>query len=138
MDNVAFIRATPKRQAICANGVVMTRIWPRLVGKLLLVARDPIPLSFFLGMAVLGTPRFGLVVPAHAQARDPVVTSDSPEYCGELMNLITGLTRSAATPPPTEAAQLSEEGERMCGLGQTRGGVQRLRRALLIMRRGED
>lgn len=138
MHNAGFIRATPKRQAIYATGASMSRNWPRLVGRMLVIARDPIPLSLVLGMTVLGVPPSGIIVRAHAQPRDPVVTSDSPEYCDELMNLIAGLTHAAAVPPPTEAAELSEEGERMCGHGQTRGGVLRLRRALLIIRRGED
>jgi hypothetical protein len=126
----------------------MTRIWPGLVdklsqvGKLPLVARVPTAMSIILGLTVLASPGFGpggeIIVSAHAESPDPIVTSDSPEYCGELMSRFTGMTKAIATPPPTEAAQRSEEGERMCGQGQTRGGIQRLRRALLIMRRGEE
>ena len=66
------------------------------------------------------------------------VTSDTPEYCGVLMNRITVITHATAVPPPTEVAVLSEEGERMCVHGQTRGGILRLRRALEIMRHGDD
>jgi hypothetical protein len=116
----------------------MMRNWPRLDGKLPLVARVPIPLSIMLGLTVLTSPASDIIVSAQAQSRDPIVTSDSPEYCGELMSRFTGMTKATTTPPPMEAAQLLEEGERMCGQGQTRGGIQRLRRALLIMRRGED
>jgi hypothetical protein len=68
----------------------------------------------------------------------PTVTSDSPEYCGVLMDRISDLTRTAHTPPPTEVASLSEDGERMCVLGQTRAGILRLRRALMIMRHGAE
>ncbi len=86
-----------------------------------------------------GIDQFGaLLAPAYAQTRDPIVTSDTPEYCGVLMDRITGITRATAMPPPTEAAVLSEEGERMCVHGQTRGGILRLRRALEIMRHGDD
>jgi len=76
--------------------------------------------------------------PAGAQSRDPTVTSDSTEYCDVLLNKFAGLARDAAMPPPTEAAELSEEGERMCVHGQIRGGIMRLRRALIILRHGED
>ncbi len=69
---------------------------------------------------------------------DPVVTSDSSEYCGVLLHRITGLSRTTNLPPPLEAAVLSEEGERMCIHGQTRGGVMRLRRALAILRHSDD
>jgi len=89
------------------------------------------------GFSSWGTTRFGLPH-ARAQSRDPVVTSDTPEYCDVLLNRITGITRATALPPPTEVAVLSEEGERMCVHGQTRGGIMRLRRALEIMRHAED
>jgi hypothetical protein len=138
MDNTAFMRATSSRQAVCVMGANMEWSGSRLVGKLLPVARAPIPLSIMLGLTVLTSPPFGIILCAHAQSPDPIVTSDSPEYCGELMSRFTGMSKAAAMPPPTEAAQLLEEGERMCGQGQTRGGIQRLRRALLILRRGED
>ena len=105
----------------------------RLAGETLPVVRAPIASRIHL-LAVISL----AAVSARAQARDPIVTSDSPEYCGVLMSRISGLTHSTAMPPPTEAAALSEEGERMCDHGQTRGGIMRLRRALLIMRGGED
>ena len=75
---------------------------------------------------------------ALAQARDPTVTSDSPEYCGVLMNRISGMAHSAIIPPPTDVAVLSREGEQMCVHGQVRAGILRLRRALIIMRNGEE
>jgi hypothetical protein len=80
----------------------------------------------------------GVILPAHAQMRDPIVTSDSPEYCGVLINRISGITRASTAPLPTEVAALSEEGQRMCVHGQIRGGILRLRRALEIIRHGED
>jgi hypothetical protein len=90
------------------------------------------------GIVSSGISRAGLTLSANAQTRDPIVTSDTPEYCGILLERITGIRRATATPPPTEVAALSEEGERMCVHGQSRGGVMRLRRALEIMRHGED
>jgi hypothetical protein len=80
----------------------------------------------------------GLTLPAYGQMSDPIVTSDTPEYCGVLMDRISGLSRAAAAPVPVEAAMLSQEGERMCVRGQTRGGILRLRKALAIIRHGED
>jgi hypothetical protein len=87
---------------------------------------------------VPSTLALGLTFSAHAQPSDPIVTSDTPEYCGVLMDRITGMSRTAAMPLPMEVASLSEEGERMCVHGQTRGGIMRLRRALAIMRNAED
>lgn len=118
-------------------------------GKALLVVMGSIPVGLVplglfplglmpVGMIPWGMSHFGLTLPAYAQSRDPIVTSDTAEYCGVLMDRITGITRTTALPPPTEAAMLSEEGERMCVHGQTRGGILRLRRALEILRHGED
>jgi hypothetical protein len=80
----------------------------------------------------------GLTLSTQAQVRDPIVTSDTPEYCGTLMERITVLSKASTMPPPVSVAVLSEEGERMCVHGQTRGGILRLRRALAIMRNGGD
>jgi hypothetical protein len=91
-----------------------------------------------VGAITIGLTEFAIVAPVYAQTHDPIVTSDTPEYCGVLMNRITGITRATAQPVPTEAAMLSEEGERMCVHGQTRGGILRLRRALEIMLHGDD
>jgi hypothetical protein len=89
-------------------------------------------------LAVVWLTSFHSVTQAFAQSTEPTVTSDSPEYCGVLLDRINVMTRAAAMPPPTEAATLSEVGERMCVRGQTRGGILRLRRALAIMRHAED
>ncbi len=91
-----------------------------------------------ISLGAMSLPLIGGMLSAYAQSQIPTVTSDSPEYCGELMDRISGMTRAAAMPPPTEAAELSEEGEQMCGQGQVRGGILRLRRALLILRRGGE
>jgi hypothetical protein len=144
MANAAFIPAPQRCQSIHASRGVMIPHCSPLAGRISLVARDPIPLSIVLltiilfGMISLVPTQLSVSVAAHAQSIDPTVTSDSPEYCDVLMNRISGLSHAAAMPPPTEAATLSEEGERMCVHGQIRGGILRLRRALVLMRHGED
>jgi len=84
-----------------------------------------------LGLAamVLGTP------PVSGQPQVQEVTSDTPEYCLHLLDQVSELVRVAETPPPQEVTSLSAEGQRMCDQGQTRGGILRLRRALLLMMR---
>lgn len=70
---------------------------------------------------------------------DPVVgqpqqvTSDTPEYCLHLLDRVSELVRVSASPPPQEVTSLSSEGQKMCDQGQTRGGILRLRRALILM-----
>jgi len=73
---------------------------------------------------------------AAQQAHDPApleVTTDTPGYCLHLQERIYALIVGATTPPPREATDLTQEGQRMCKHGQTRGGIMRLRRALLLI-----
>jgi hypothetical protein len=61
------------------------------------------------------------------------VTSDTPEYCLHLLDRVSEMVRGAPGPPPQEVTFLSSEGQRMCDQGQTRGGILRLRQALMLM-----
>ncbi len=63
----------------------------------------------------------------------PQVTTDTREYCNKLRDRVSMLIHEARTPPSTEVFDLSVEGQRMCDHGQPRGGIQRLRRALMLM-----
>jgi hypothetical protein len=117
----------------------MMRHRPSPFGKAFLAALGLFPLALSsTGEINLRSTGLTVLAPAYAQTRDPIVTSDTPEYCGVLMNRITVITHATTVPPPTEVAVLSEEGERMCVHGQTRGGILRLRRALEIIRHGDD
>ena len=82
-----------------------------------------------LGLAMMGVDT-GQV--AGQTAPQPVI-SDTPEYCLRLLDRVSELVRVAHAPPPEEVASLSTEGQRMCDQGQTRGGILRLRRALMLM-----
>lgn len=68
-----------------------------------------------------------------AQPAPVVVTTDTPQYCLHLLDKVSELMRLAPAPPP-EVTSLSTEGQRMCGQGQTRGGITRLRRALVLLK----
>ena len=57
------------------------------------------------------------------------VTTDSAEYCDRLR-----LKLAAYANPPRIVQELRAEGEQMCREGRIRGGIARLRRALLTMR----
>jgi hypothetical protein len=71
------------------------------------------------------------------QANPMEVTSDTPEYCLHLLDRVSELVRLATIPVPREVTDLSTEGHRMCAHGQTRGGIMRLRSALMIMEKGD-
>lgn len=77
-------------------------------------------------------------MPVSGQQRAQLVTTDTPEYCLQLLDRVSELVRVAATPPPQEVTSLSSEGQRMCDQGQTRGGILRLRRALVMMLHQQD
>ena len=72
-------------------------------------------------------------LPVVGQPAPQRVTSDTPEYCLKLHDRVSELMRATGSPMPSEVAFLSSEGQRMCGQGQTRGGILRLRRALMLM-----
>lgn len=85
------------------------------------------------------------IIPAVTIAQDDVaqtnpmqVTTDTPEYCLHLLDRVSTLARAANTPVPREVTDLTTEGHRMCVHGQTRGGIMRLRSALMIMRKNQD
>jgi hypothetical protein len=67
-------------------------------------------------------------------ADDPqCVTSDTPAYCAKL-----ALKMNALGTMPPHAHVLWLEGQAMCERGQIRAGLARLRRAMIIVRNGEN
>jgi hypothetical protein len=64
------------------------------------------------------------------------VMTDTPEYCWHLANEVAVEQRQAREPSP-DVRVLAGEGRRMCDRGLIRGGILRLRRALLLLRAGQ-
>ena len=93
-------------------------------------------LALLAGVAVLAP--LGITGAARAQPLDqpmdnvppPHLTTPTADYCAHL-NREVGRQPG---PPQPSARTLAEEGARMCDRGHYRGGVVRLRRALMIMR----
>lgn len=79
------------------------------------------------GVLVIG------VAPVAGQSQPQQVISDTPEYCLKLLDRVSEQVRIASAPPPQAVTALSSEGQRMCDQGQTKGGILRLRRALMLM-----
>ena len=89
------------------------------------------------GMLVLW---FGLGLPSSlsSAANDPTqVTTDTPDYCRQLRLMVEDVMHRATTPPSGRVAVLAEEGGQMCEQGLVKGGVVRLRRALIMLRAAE-
>lgn len=99
-------------------------------------------IAFSGGMLATGMITWvGLILPAtRAMAQSgpqqtPMeVTTDTPEYCHQLAERVHNLVQIASGKPPREVTDLSVEGQKMCDHGQTRGGIMRLRQAILIMK----
>ncbi len=72
--------------------------------------------------------------PAGAAGSEIRVTTDTPEYCETLAERVARDER-ARRDVPEQAAQLAEEGHHMCAQGLIRGGLVRLRRAWVMLRR---
>ena len=65
---------------------------------------------------------------------EPVrVITHTRQYCEELSLRATGLHQKAAA-ALEEARLLTAEGDRLCGQGQFRPGIIRLRRAIMLLR----
>lgn len=93
--------------------------------------------SVGLGLVLLGGAWGGVSgAPAGAESGPIVVTTDTPEYCHKLLDRISEAIQSTGSPAPVEVASLSTEGMQMCSSGLTRGGILRLRRALLLLEQG--
>jgi hypothetical protein len=107
---------------------------PVLSIKLLPVALFFVALTLAAQAQVTLTTRSG---PDRGESMVPTVTSDSPEYCGVLIDRISSMYHTSPMPPPSEATMLSEAGQWMCVHGQTRGGILRLRRAIAILNKGD-
>ena len=89
---------------------------------------------------ILLVPAFALGLagrPVFAQGTPMEVTTDTVEYCFHLFDQVSDLLHAARRPPPREVTDLTTEGQRMCDHGQTRGGIIRLRRALMLIRQTE-
>jgi hypothetical protein len=69
----------------------------------------------------------------HSSESDPMrVMSDTPEYCWHLASEFYTAQRRAHDLPP-DVRVLAHEGQSMCDHGLIRGGIRRLRRALLLL-----
>ncbi|MGI4975360.1 MAG: hypothetical protein ACRYG6_00300 [Janthinobacterium lividum] len=64
----------------------------------------------------------------HAQPAPVAVTTDTPEYCARMIAQVE--TRPDLT---AEMHRLLDEGRHLCERGEVRGGIMRLRRAMLLI-----
>lgn len=60
------------------------------------------------------------------------VTTDTPEYCDRLADRVAQVEHDRPQTPP-QVEELAAEGHHMCAAGLIRGGLVRLRRALMML-----
>lgn len=77
----------------------------------------------------------GLSLPslAGAQPAPMQLLTDTPHYCAELLTEVEATERTLLEPAPPAVARLAFEGQQLCSLGEVRGGVIRLRRAMVLL-----
>ncbi len=71
--------------------------------------------------------------PPTAQQGALTVTTDTTAYCDDLADRIAAEQRAHPAAAVPEVRALAEEGQHMCDSGLIRGGLTRLRRALLML-----
>jgi hypothetical protein len=83
---------------------------------------------------------FAVTGPRQPDLQPDAVTTDSLQYCQELLARVSELIRLGADPSPDRVSFLATEGRHLCAEGQVRGGVLRLREAVMLMnqRLGSD
>ncbi len=77
-------------------------------------------------------------VPNAGEPPVAIITTDTAAYCRELSDKLAELIRIAPRPPEDEVLSMGAEGRHLCGQGQIRGGILRLRRGVLVMLRDLD
>jgi hypothetical protein len=126
--------------ALLANAIVMPPPPNREASGATLPAMISNARTGFAGLLACAGVGGALLIAAPVAGQSPPqrVISDTPEYCLQLLDRVSELVRIASAPPPEEVNLLSTEGQRMCDQGQTRGGIVRLRRALMLLTRSGD
>ena len=76
--------------------------------------------------------------PASSQSPPEQITTDTPAYCLQLRKEVGRKLPTAPEQMWPELHNLRSEGERMCDAGETRGGIIRLRRALVLIAHPSD
>ncbi len=86
--------------------------------------------------AAAAMPLIALMLAPHtiAQPAPMPLLTDTPQYCAELSDEVEEVRQSLVSPAPPEVEQLAEEGRRLCAMGEIRGGIVRLRRAMVLLR----
>ena len=92
-----------------------------------------------LGSAVFAFLAFAPERAGSGQSDPPpmAITTDTVQYCTELARLVGEELRRWTVPPPPEVADLTRDGRRMCQTGMIRGGIARLRRAMVLLEHPE-
>jgi len=86
-----------------------------------------------VGAATLLIP-LAIGIDAPAQTAPMPLLTDTPQYCVELSDEVEEDRRALVSPAPPEVEELAEEGRRLCAIGEVRGGIARLRRAMVVLR----
>ena len=87
------------------------------------------PLALALTLALPCPGQAQLLV---VQGKPMQITTDTAAYCGQLSDQVARAQAHAATVPP-DVPRLATEGRRLCDKGLIRPGIERLRRAWMLL-----
>ncbi len=94
----------------------------------------PIPLLPAPSATVIAAPAAAAGIASGGLSSGNVrTTTDTLEYCKELLGRIGKLMGDHHNTTVTEARYLSQEGERLCQHGHAKGGILRLRQAYVLL-----
>ena len=113
MPDRVFIRRPPPDKASGRN--------PYRMRSLLLTSGGALVLIATLALSLL---------PVEDATR---VTTDTPDYCNQLYSQASAEAQKTPAALTSQVDSLVERGQKMCQAGQIRGGIIRLRRALMLM-----
>ncbi|AHJ63992.1 putative secreted protein [Granulibacter bethesdensis] len=113
---------------------------PRSCGMghdMIMNSRIPSCICACMGAALLVVVLGSGVTPGLADAPQ-LITSDTLDYCQQLQHkLARQEAHFVLGAPPSDVMQLADQGRHLCDQGHVRGGILRLRKALLILRHAE-
>jgi hypothetical protein len=72
--------------------------------------------------------------PQNSPQNSPMsVLTDTQQYCVELSAEVEEERQALLSPAPAEVEALAQEGRHLCAMGEIRGGIDRLRRAVVLL-----
>ena len=94
---------------------------------------DWLPMAGIAGATAILLAGLVAPLPARTQPAPMQILTDTQHYCAELFADVEATQNALIEPAPPAVDRLALEGRQLCSLGEVRGGVTRLRRAMVLL-----